>query len=137
MPHNIKLFDHNACLGMWVHVYRNLHNGAWSVRHKGRVIGHTAHLMLENCVLHVNQKARERAVLTGKRTVHAYIKGRIARQSSEPLYTGGIKFSYNPFKAPYFYYTHNHQKAAVGASQILLIGSNAYIYNPNKDSYGK
>jgi hypothetical protein len=42
---------------MRVQVYKNLHTGNWSVRHKGKVIAHLDEVILRDCVFHVGESS--------------------------------------------------------------------------------
>lgn len=62
-----------------VEVYRNLNkNGIWySVRQGGKVIGHATEISLKDVIFHVNEKGRKRVKKTGRRNVHAWVKGHV------------------------------------------------------------
>jgi hypothetical protein len=61
-----------------VEVYLNTHATAWSVRAKGKVIGHAPYFIsLVNATFHVQEGGRQRYLATGQKNVHAWIKGEL------------------------------------------------------------
>jgi len=61
-----------------VEVYLNTHATAWSVRAKGKVIGHVPYFIsLINATFHVQEGGRQRYLTTGQKNVHAWIKGEL------------------------------------------------------------
>ena len=67
---------------MFVQVYKNLHNGKYSIRaahgkHKGLVIGHASEIHLEDAKFKVNESGRQRVIKTGQKNVHAYVQGNL------------------------------------------------------------
>lgn len=69
----------NRRLKRWqpVEVYRNLHHGGYSVRQHGRVVAHADALMLKDAVFVMQPAGARRALRTGVRNVHAWIRGRV------------------------------------------------------------
>ena len=83
--------------GMKVEIYRNLHKGCLSVRHNGRVIRHLLHgehLQLEGVTLVVGKAGRERVLREKRKNVHAFIRGTVAAEKTEPR---GMPLHYNPY----------------------------------------
>ena len=93
-----------------VRVFRNLHKkGRWySIQQKNKTVAHTNNLLLENCELIVNEKTRQRVVKTGKKEVHAYVKGFIA--NSIPISQMDFKLEYDPFKNKNFILTFDGEQ---------------------------
>lgn len=60
-----------------VEVYLNTNATAWSVRAKGKVIGHATYVALKNVSLVVQQSGRLRSIKTGHKNVHAWAKGEL------------------------------------------------------------
>lgn len=58
-----------------VHVYRNLHKKCWSIRCNGKVISHQKKVLLRDVTFHVQPAGMARVRETGKKNVHAYVKG--------------------------------------------------------------
>lgn len=63
-----------------VHVYRNLHNGKWSLLYAParHVVGHAETLLLERVTFRVDRVASARVASTGQRTVCAYAVGYVS-----------------------------------------------------------
>lgn len=61
-----------------VYVYRNLHNGLWSLMHAAHVVGHAETLLLERVTFTVDRAGAARVAATGKRTVCAYAVGYVS-----------------------------------------------------------
>jgi hypothetical protein len=53
-------------------IYKNLHTGTWSLRHKGKVIDHPLEVTAFNVRLHIGESSRLRAIAKGQRAVHAW-----------------------------------------------------------------
>ena len=84
--------------GLRVRVYRNLHNGLYSVQHKGRVIAHVAELTLTGATFTVQPAGRAKVVATRKKLVHAFVNGVVA----DEVQTLPNRVSYNPYRAGHF-----------------------------------
>ena len=80
---------------MKVEVYWNVRKQMFSVRSKGKVIGHTLTIDLRNAEFVVQQGGRKRVLKEGKKNVHAFVRGEVSNASPK------IKWStarYNPYK---------------------------------------
>jgi len=124
-----------------VFVYRNLHNGMWSVRAVGgmndrRVIMHARHVKLHGAAFHVSLSGRERVITERRKNVHAGIYGDVEYVVSEGLrydepwdVSDNVEvhmidsasaerqwrsITYNPYSAPYFVYRGTSTQAVVG-----------------------
>ena len=64
-----------------VEVYWNLHKKIWSVRHKGRVVGHMKTVDLYNVEWVVQPAGRRRVLQEGRKNVHAFARGYIGDHS--------------------------------------------------------
>lgn len=81
------------------HMYRNLNSNCWSLKHRGKVIGHHKAIVLNNCEFRVSKKGRQRVLKEKVKNVHAYV----AAESYEQLndHHNGVervKLTYNPYK---------------------------------------
>lgn len=82
---------------MIVQVYRNLHKNKFSIRHKGKVIGHADYLMLKDAVFRVQPAGNQKVRDTGRKNVHAYIQGELCEKHGHPnLDLEAV--TYNPYK---------------------------------------
>ena len=65
-----------------VEVYRNLHNGTFSIRRNGKVVKHLENWMtlcLQDVKFAVQPAGREKVRREGKKNVHAYIRGTVIK----------------------------------------------------------
>lgn len=76
-----------------VRVYKNLHNGLYSIQQKGLIVAHAANLQLIQASFVVNERGRQWVINNKRKTVHAYATGFIGSQSKT-----GVKASYNPYR---------------------------------------
>lgn len=107
-------------VGLKVRVYRNLHNGKFSVMHKGLVIAHLDEVALESVTFTVQPAGRARVVATRTKTVHAFVNGTvIAASGAEQLES----VKYNPFKAGNFYAAATGEAIVSAAAAHLRAGS--------------
>jgi len=108
-----QLLQPVLAVGERVQVYRNLHHGQgplhfWSVRstRSGRVLGVLAYVEIADAELRVQEGARQRAVETHRRSVHAYAVGTLAAWDVDqvpPRPRGLVEVTYNPYRAGYFH----------------------------------
>ena len=82
---------------MIVHVYRNLNNGVWSVRYKGKVIFHLPDLFLVNVTFHVQPAGRDKTRKNKHKNVHAYAKGELVAMGKYGLSGTYRQVSYDPY----------------------------------------
>jgi len=110
---------------MRVEVYKNLHNGLMSVRHKGRVITHESTVLIKDPEFVVQPAGRERVVREGRKNVHAFVRGDLVGFSLANTQMTGFdddelrKVSYNPYKAAHFYDKDTDQPV-YNASEALV-----------------
>ena len=102
--------------GQRVRVYKNLHNGMWSIKQKGLVIGYAKEIALENVSYIVSQAGRVRVLKEQRKNVHAYVEGCV---SPYPDNSVCIEVSYNPYKYGYFYKKHNLKEISSSKYAIL------------------
>jgi hypothetical protein len=69
--------EHNQAIGLKCETYRNLHRNTFSVRHKGKVIAYSRHLIIKDCVLFVQPAGRLRVLEEGVKNVHAGVRGTV------------------------------------------------------------
>lgn len=112
---------------MKVDVYRNLHNGMYSIKartgkHRGRVIAHAKQVWLDDVEFVVSEAGRSRVLREKKKYVHAFVRGTLSSLrgnsriqiadwaecgigsgvSCEPKFNAmsnhGEEFTYNPYR---------------------------------------
>ena len=96
--------------GQRVRVYRNLHNGLFSIKDKksGLVLGYTNNALLSDVTFIISKKGQERARKENTRNVHAYAEGfymgemSVNRDCLRPI-------TYNPFDHDTFVYRDSNR----------------------------
>ena len=78
----------------WLQVYRNLNRDCWSVRLRGRVIGHLDALALRDVTLVIQPAGQARVRASGQKNVHAYARGIIEPQARSC--SGTTRARYDP-----------------------------------------
>ena len=91
----------NDLIGQKVNAYFNLHSKLWSIKYKGRVVGHTKYLTLKPIKFHISESGRLRVIEKKQRAVHAWITGIII--DFEDKNTDKNPVSYNPYFSGNFY----------------------------------
>ncbi len=89
--------------GRKVEVYRNLHNGLYSVRDATtkRILGHASAVVLANVNFRVSQSGRLKVLESGQKNVHAWVSGEL-KSLAACTATNGIRVRYNPRMFPSF-----------------------------------
>lgn len=122
--------------GMPVDVYRNLHSektgtGLWSIRHQGRVVGHTDFVHMPGGKFFVGEGGNARVQETGQKNVHAGARGVLGPVPTDhdpSQYTG---ITYNP-KAGHTSFIHRETQEPVWSADHIHLGQDgkAYTINP-------
>jgi hypothetical protein len=94
MIRKIRAVKYEELIGKKVKVYRNLHNGMFSVWHKGIVIAHISEIYLKDVRLHVSECGRLRVLEEKRKNVHAYAIGTVCESSN----IKGELIRYNPYQ---------------------------------------
>lgn len=93
---------------MKTEVYWNLHKRLFSLRQNGRVVAHMGKLCLTDVTFRVQPAGRERVRRTGRKNVHAYVKGdydHVALLSiTDEEMEDARPITYNPYKYDSFVY---------------------------------
>ena len=117
-----------------VQVYRNLHKRGtiYSVRQFGKVIGHAKSLGLTNCQFIVRESGRQRVIKSGRKNVHAWVKGFIANKDYGIQHNEiPIRVSYNPKKNSSFVGTLGYKERKLFAADYVIISSGLVLaYSP-------
>lgn len=112
MSHAVKSIPASA-FGQKVRLYKNLHNGQWSVQTKQRRIskktgkaytawllaGHAKAVILTDVTFEISEAGQRWTRQKEKRTVHAYVVGTLkALGATRGLPQDAERITYNPFK---------------------------------------
>lgn len=87
-----------------VMVYKNLHNGLFSIRQNGLVVAHVESVTLYNVKFAISESGRQKVIREGQKNVHAFITGFI--ESVNNCFTINDKnaITYNPYRFQTFVY---------------------------------
>ena len=122
-----------------VMVYKNLHNGKFSIKQNNLVVGYCDNIILDNVTFKVSEVGRQLVIKTGHKNVHAYIVGYINISNASNLLsslkiTENMQLSYNPYKHNYFYFKSTNGKACLTSFDSLLLDSNNGVYILNSEA---
>lgn len=112
-------------LGLKVRVYRNLHNGLFSVQHRGRVIAHLPALTLRTASFAVQPAGRAKVLVTKRKNVHAFVTGTVVLPLTNPAWAAE-RVSYNPYEAAHFTFADGTAAHRALAVHIASTGIWAY-----------
>lgn len=109
-----------------VFVYRNLHNGEFSLRDikSGRVIAHSPTVLLENAVFKVYQSARNEVLCTHQKNIHAGVEGDVVFSGKIPKSTRQVR--YNPYIADHFFF-EKPGTPVTHAKKVLLRDGKCFV----------
>lgn len=106
-----------------VMIYKNLHNGLFSVKQGGLVVAHLDSVLLVNVSFKVNESGRERVIREKKKNVHAFIVGYIVSVNHTPASLLKRAITYNPYKFNYFYFKDNNNLAKLNKENLVYCDS--------------
>lgn len=120
-------------IGKRVEVYWNLHKKIWSVRHKGRVLGHKELVVIGDPEFAVQPAGRERVLREQRKNVHAFIRGELLPSPVCGVGTGEafahlngwVEITYNPYKYSTFIEKET-KKPIHNADKAILIENKAW-----------
>lgn len=119
--------------GQKVKVYKNLHNGLWSILDvKSKlVLGHVEYVSLVKCEFKVSEAGRQRVLQEQKKNVHAFVVGHYA-PNAEPLELER-KAYYNPYQVRTFIDRKDMgtKTPLKDASQVSMFASTSAVYYGN------
>lgn len=87
-----------------VEVYKNLHNGLFSVRQNGLVVAHVETIALSHPRIKVNEKGRQKVIRDKAKNVHAFITGFPNSVNKGFTIDDKHAITYNPYKYKTFVY---------------------------------
>lgn len=121
--------------GKRVEVYWNLHKKIWSIRHKGKVLGHNKLVRVANLQFVVQPAGRERVLREQRKNVHAFVRGELLepvewgnrRLACQNCKNGWVEITYNPYKYSTFV-EKNTKKPIHNATRAILVDNRAYAF---------
>ena len=91
-----------------VKIYKNLHNGLFSVMQFGLVVAHVESFTMFNVTFKVSESGRQRVIKEKQKNIHAFIIGTLSSVNAEFITTDKCSsITYNPYKASNFYYRND------------------------------
>lgn len=105
------------------YIYRNLHTGGFSIRHRGLVIERANDIVAENVTFKVNDGGRQRVIREKSKNVHAFVvcdKYIVGKESIDNLKV----VSYNPYKSGTF---KCDNMPILSARRVLLTNTKCYL----------
>ena len=118
-------------------VYKNLHNGMWSIQSKGsegyRVSGHKETVELTDVTFIVYESGRQRVLVTKQKQVHAFVQGTVCESAKtkksngiqHSLFEKWVRISYNPYKGAWFYRCDTGEKVET-ATRVIMTKTSVY-----------
>lgn len=108
------------------YVYKNLHNGLWSIQQAGRVVCHTDDICLADVEFRVRRGGRERVLRERKKNVHAFTIGYLCSPSHVYNVTREmVPVSYNPYRGDSFY--DKNSNANVNKCEHVQMITSSYV----------
>ena len=112
------------------YIYRNLHTGNFSVKHKGIVIARLSNIVAKCVEFKVSSKGRAKVLAEKKKYVHAYVVCSDYEACSQ-YYANAMKTGeevyYNPYKHSSFVIATTHEKI-VSCPLALLTNNKVYLH---------
>lgn len=105
-----------------VRVYRNLHKDCFSVVQGRLVVAHASQVCLRDAEFCVNEKGRQRVILTKRKTVHAWVSGYLDERRL-PAHNRLVR--YNPYKNRGFLVNHSGKDYYLESASHVWLQDNA------------
>lgn len=104
-------------------VYRNIRRKIWSLRKRGKVVGHARGVTLLGCTFKVSESGRQRVLLTQQKNVHAGVSARVMH-TEVPVswpWPDAVEVTYNPYKHATF--VRRDTGEPVFSAQVVVLDS--------------
>ncbi len=90
--------------GQHIEVYFNLHKGIFSIRdmRTGFVVGHAPRVWMYHCSFKVSEAGRQRVLESGRKNVHAFVRGYFEGFGPPDNIGGWNPFTYIPYSMKHF-----------------------------------
>lgn len=112
-------------------VYKNLHNGKFSIKQDGLVVAHLNSIILSDVSFYVSQSGRNRVIKESKKNVHAFVVGYVKSINTCLLNLKGKRaITYNPYKYSSFVYKDGSSEVHPTESEKVYCSAvnGIYIY---------
>lgn len=100
-------------------LYKNLHNGKFSLKQNNLVVGHVDCVTLKQVCFIVNERNRQRVIRERQKNVHAFVKGYVVDFIEQHASAHSLFITYNPYKFENFVFTYNHKVAVLTDAETL------------------
>ena len=100
-------------------IYKNLHNGLFSVKQNGLVVAHVESVVLKYGFFDVNQAGRKRVIKEKKKNVHAYVKGFVVSVNTVWKTEQKRLVTYNPYINEHFIFRDSLERASALRGQLI------------------
>ena len=116
--------------GLKVDVYKNLHNGKWSIRDRstGRVVAHVDECAVSDAQFVVQEAGRRRVLEEGRKNVHAFVRGNLSY--SDMLWrlpsSNAVAVTYNPYKSNTF--VEKETREPIREATIATLGMECHAW---------
>lgn len=117
-------------------MYYNLHKKCFSIRSKGKVVGHSDTVKVRFATFVVQPAGREKVIQQQRKNVHAFVRGELDRTRANPDLSEYRQASYNPYKAPYFVDAETGDELWAASDVILHKGKAYYKGHARKKRTG-
>lgn len=125
--------------GQEVEVYRNLHNGKISVRDARTklVLGHADSVRLNGATFKVSEAGRQRVLATGRKNVHAVVRGTLVLPFANDGFEYSMRVLYNPKRFDQFMLVLGSSGDTLapiaGASQVVVDAADGVRVNAERN----
>lgn len=100
-----------------VYVYKNLHNGLYSIKQNGLVVAHSGIVYILQANFIVNERGRQRVIKEKRKNVHAFVKGYLSHPLKDKRHINSV--TYNPYKSDCFFNRCSLEKVEHATSAVL------------------
>lgn len=111
-----------------VKVYKNLHNGKFSIMQNGLVVAHVDSVLLDVAQFNVNKAGRLRVIKEQKKNVHAFVTGFIKSINETMPNWDKRAVTYNPYKYERFVFVDTLNAAYCGRGEMAYLSVNDGFY---------
>lgn len=121
--------DRKLSIGQKVRVYRNLHNGLFSIKcnKSGLVVAHGEGFMIKNATPFVSMSGRQRVLDKKQRNVHAWITGEYVGLVEDWDYNLYGEAYYNPYRLACFVSKESMQPLSESDVDFVFENGSAWL----------
>lgn len=109
-----------------VEIYKNLHNGLFSIRQNGLVVGHAKSFHITDVSFKVSNAGRQRVLKEKQKNIHAFICGRLLQvgciSDNNSFQRAAVEkqaIKYNPYTAGQFFRQYDGVQSGIPCNVII------------------